>query len=50
MNSALGIHRDACCSLAIPDHHRQVLYGSGHFDLLGDAAYEHIRRWLADDR
>ncbi len=50
VNSALGIHRDACCSLEIPDHHRQVLYGSGHFDLLGDAAYEQIRRWLADDR
>jgi hypothetical protein len=50
VNSALGIRRDACCSLAIPDHHRQVLYGSGHFDLLGDAAYEQIRRWLADDR
>jgi len=46
VNSALGIHREARCSLAFPGDHRQVIYGIGHFDLLGHTVYEQIRRWL----
>ncbi len=51
VNSALGIHRDASLVSRSPNHRRRIGYGSGHFDLLSDAAdYEQIRRWLDDDR
>ena len=49
VNSALGVHRDASLGLAFPDNRRWIGYGIGHFDLLSNrAAYDQIRRWLAD--
>jgi len=50
VNSALGIHREASCSLAFPGDHRRVFYGIGHFDLLGNTVYEQIRHWLGRER
>jgi len=51
VNSALGIHRDASLSLALPDDHRWVGYGMGHFDLLSrQEVYDRMRSWLAADR
>lgn len=50
VNSALGRHRDAARDLGLPETHRWIAYGMGHFDLLGRRqAYARIRRWLADD-
>jgi pimeloyl-ACP methyl ester carboxylesterase len=51
VNSALGHHRDASLSLALPDDHRWVGYGMGHFDLLSrQEVYDRIRSWLAANR
>jgi pimeloyl-ACP methyl ester carboxylesterase len=51
VNSALGYHRDASLSLALPDDHRWVGYGMGHFDLLSrQEVYDRMRSWLAADR
>lgn len=48
VNSALGHHRDVSQSLALPDDHRWVGYGMGHFDLLSrQEVYDRIRGWLA---
>ena len=41
----------ASLSLAIPDDHRWVGYGMGHFDLLRrQEVYDRIRSWLDTDR
>jgi pimeloyl-ACP methyl ester carboxylesterase len=48
VNSALGRHRDASLDLALPEPHRWVAYGMGHFDLLSRReVYEQLKRWLA---
>jgi hypothetical protein len=45
--SALGLHRDASLSLALPEDRRWVGYGMGHFELLcRSEVYERLRRWL----
>ena len=45
--SALGQHKDARRSLAIPADRLCIAYGTGHLDLLDRAAvYAQIRRWL----
>ena len=50
VNSALGRHRNASLGLAIPDDHRWVGYGMGHFDLVSRGeVYDRIRGWLAGD-
>jgi hypothetical protein len=44
--SALGQHRDATRSLAIPESRRSVCYGTNHMDLLSDpVVYARLRDW-----
>jgi hypothetical protein len=44
--SALGRHRDETKSLAIPESHRSVCYGTNHMDLLSDPeVYAQLRDW-----
>jgi hypothetical protein len=44
--SALGQHRDATKSLAIPESNRSVCYGTNHMDLLSDPeVYAQLRVW-----
>jgi hypothetical protein len=44
--SALGRHRDEEKSLAIPESHRSVCYGTNHMDLLSDPeVYAQVRDW-----
>ena len=51
VSSALGRNPDGSLELGIPEHHKWVGFGMGHFDLLSRAdVYEKIRSWLADDR
>lgn len=46
--SALGQHKDAKSTLAIPASHQRVFYGLDHFDLLSRRdVYDQIRDWLA---
>ena len=48
VESALGVHRDASLSLAIPQSHRWIAHGMGHFDLLRrQEVYETIAGWLS---
>ncbi len=50
VDSALGRHRDPSFALALPEAHRWVGYGMGHFDLLDRGeVYRQIAHWLADD-
>jgi pimeloyl-ACP methyl ester carboxylesterase len=45
--SALGIHVRPELTLAFPEAHRAVEYGTGHVQLLGSAAvYARLRTWL----
>ena len=47
--SALGRHENATLDLGLPESHRRIYYGMGHFDLLSRAdVYAQIRVWLAD--
>jgi hypothetical protein len=51
VNSALGRHRDTKLDLALPEAHRWVGYGMGHFDLLSRVeVYEQVHRWLTGTR
>lgn len=51
VNSALGRHRHASLDLGLPETHRWVGYGMGHFDLLSRMeVYERIRGWLTETR
>jgi pimeloyl-ACP methyl ester carboxylesterase len=51
VNSALGRHRDAKLDLALPEAHRWVGYGMGHFDLLSRVeVYKLVHRWLTGTR
>jgi hypothetical protein len=44
--SALGRHRDETKSLAIPESHTSVCYGTNHMDLLSDPqVYARLRDW-----
>jgi len=46
VSSALGRHRDKTKSLAIPESHRSVCYGTNHMDLLSDPeVYSQLRDW-----
>ncbi|MEP6859573.1 MAG: alpha/beta hydrolase [Deltaproteobacteria bacterium] len=45
--SALGLHARPELTLAFPDAHRWVAYGTGHVQLLGSATvYDALRTWL----
>jgi hypothetical protein len=45
--SALGWHRDATRSLAIPETRRAVCYGTNHMDLLSaPEVYAHLSNWI----
>jgi pimeloyl-ACP methyl ester carboxylesterase len=47
VNSALGRHSDSSRNLGLPEAHRWVGYGMGHFDLLGrKEVYEKMKGWL----
>ncbi len=47
VNSALGMHKDAGLSLAIPVARQHICYGLDHFDLLSSGdVYDQIYRWL----
>ena len=48
VDSALGRRRGRAAGLGLPDANCRILYGTGHFDLLGRAAAcEAMKRWLA---
>ena len=48
VTSALGIHARPELTLAFPEAHRAVAYGTGHIQLLGSlAVYDMLRNWLA---
>jgi len=48
VDSALGRHAKPELTLAFPEGHRWIAYGTGHFDLLGRAeVYATIRSWLS---
>ncbi len=50
VDSALGRSGNAARDLGLPEGHRWIGYGIGHFDLLDRReAYERIRSWLARD-
>lgn len=46
--SALGRHEKGALDLGFPEARRHLAYGTGHFDLLGEAAYPKLREWLAE--
>lgn len=47
LDSALGRHRDAARSLAIPEAHRWIGEGMGHLDLLSrPEVYAQLREWM----
>ena len=49
VNSALGRHSDHSRNLGLPDAHRWVGYGMGHFDLLSrKEVYEKMKDWLIE--
>jgi pimeloyl-ACP methyl ester carboxylesterase len=49
VSSALGQHRDTSRALAIPEAHRWVGHGMGHFDLLGHSdVYARLKGWLTE--
>jgi pimeloyl-ACP methyl ester carboxylesterase len=49
VNSALGRHSDPSRNLGIPEAHRWVGYGMGHFDLLSrKEVYEKMKDWLTE--
>jgi len=46
--SALGLHADPRRTLDLPPAHRNVVYDTGHLELLSsEAVYCQVRRWLA---
>jgi pimeloyl-ACP methyl ester carboxylesterase len=48
VNSALGIHKDPARTLAFPEAHRSIAYGTGHLELLGSVpVFETMRAWLS---
>ena len=48
VNSALGIHEKRELTLAFPEGHRRIAYGTRHFDLLSQPeVYQQIRSWLS---
>jgi pimeloyl-ACP methyl ester carboxylesterase len=48
VRSALGQHRDHARTLAFPDAHRWIAFGTGHLDLLSRVeVYETMRAWLS---
>lgn len=48
VESALGRHRDPARALAIPDGHRWIAHGAGHFDLLSRPdVCARLRAWFA---
>jgi pimeloyl-ACP methyl ester carboxylesterase len=48
LNSALGVHSDPSLDLGLPETHRWVGYGMGHFDLLArEEVHARIRDWLS---
>jgi pimeloyl-ACP methyl ester carboxylesterase len=49
VNSALGRHSDLSRDLGLPEAHRWVGYGMGHFDLLSrKEVYEKMKDWLIE--
>jgi hypothetical protein len=49
VNSALGRHSDPSRNLGLPEAHRWVGHGMGHFDLLSrKEVYEKMRNWLIE--
>jgi pimeloyl-ACP methyl ester carboxylesterase len=49
VNSALGEHADPERRLRIPERHRAIIHGAGHFDLLCRAdVYERVKEWLGN--
>lgn len=47
VSSALGTHAAPALDLRFPEEHRRIVYGIGHFDLLGHAeVYQAVRAWL----
>jgi pimeloyl-ACP methyl ester carboxylesterase len=49
LDSALGRHRDADRTLAVPPHRQWIARGTGHLDLLGrPEVYRQLYRWLAE--
>jgi pimeloyl-ACP methyl ester carboxylesterase len=47
VNSALGKHRRGARTLAFPEAHQWIAFGTGHVDLLGRVkVYERIRDWF----
>ncbi len=48
VGSALGHHDKGALDLGFPEAHQHVVYGAGHLDLLGKAAYPRLREWLAE--
>jgi pimeloyl-ACP methyl ester carboxylesterase len=49
VNSALGLHSDRSRDLGLPEAHRWVGYGMGHFDLLSrKEVYEKTKHWLIE--
>lgn len=48
VDSALGLHEKSELTLAFPEDHRWIAFGTGHLDLLDRAeVYATLRRWLS---